>query len=129
MNLKLQGGNKFAIYRYLLEKLGPDIPSQGVSAEEMLKVFAVTYAKVKNTHLIILDEIDYLIKNTKDTGVIYDLTRLNEFEPGSPCNIKMVIFIARSKEFYEKLDHAELTRLEEYLWNFLNIHLNKSVIY
>jgi cell division control protein 6 len=111
VNLKLQGGNKFAIYRYLLEKLGPDIPSQGVSAEEMLRYLLRYLRESKKYALIILDEIDYLIKNTKDTGVIYDLTRLNEFEPGSPCNIKMVIFIARSKEFYGKLDHAELSSL------------------
>lgn len=111
VNLKLQGGNKYAIYRYLLEKLGPDIPSQGVSAEEMLRYLLRYLRESKKYALIILDEIDYLIKNTKDAGVIYDLTRLNEFEPGAPCNIKMVIFIARSKEFYEKLDPAELSSL------------------
>ena len=35
VNLKLQGGNKFAIYRFLLEKIAPDLPSQGLSAEEI----------------------------------------------------------------------------------------------
>jgi cell division control protein 6 len=58
-----------------------------------------------------MDEIDYLIKTSKDTGIIYDLTRLNEFEPDKPCNVKGVIFIARSTEFYSKLDPAELSTL------------------
>jgi cell division control protein 6 len=61
--------------------------------------------------LIILDEIDYLIKIAKDSGIIYDLTRLNEFDPDNPCNIKGVIFIARSTEFYSRLDQAELSTL------------------
>ena len=35
INLKLQGGNKFAIYRFLLERIAPTLPAQGLSAEEM----------------------------------------------------------------------------------------------
>jgi cell division control protein 6 len=58
-----------------------------------------------------MDEIDYLIKSSKETGIIYDLTRLNEYEPEKPCNAKGVIFIARSTEFYSKLDAAELSTL------------------
>jgi archaeal cell division control protein 6 len=52
-----------------------------------------------------------LIKITKDSGIVYDLTRLNEFDPENPCYIKGVIFIARSTEFYSKLDQAELSSL------------------
>src|SRR5205085_12103176 len=37
VNLKLQGGNKYAIYRLLLERLAPELPAQGLSAEEMLR--------------------------------------------------------------------------------------------
>jgi cell division control protein 6 len=59
-----------------------------------------------------LDEIDYLIKISKESsGIIYDLTRLNEFDPEKPCNVKGVIFIARSTDFYSRLDHAELSTL------------------
>ncbi|MGI0037376.1 MAG: Cdc6/Cdc18 family protein, partial [Nitrososphaera sp.] len=65
----------------------------------------------KEFALIIMDEIDYLIKTSKDSSIIYDLTRLNEFEPDKPCNIKGVVFIARSTEFYSRLDPAELSTL------------------
>jgi cell division control protein 6 len=58
-----------------------------------------------------MDEIDYLVKISKDTGIIYDLSRLNEFEPDKPCNVKGIIFIARSTEFYNRLDPAELSTL------------------
>jgi cell division control protein 6 len=111
INLKLQGGNKFAIYRFLLEKIAPELPAQGLSAEEMLRYLLRYLRENKQYALIVMDEIDYLIKTSKDTGIIYDLTRLNEFEPDKPCNIKGVIFIARSTEFYSRLDPAELSTL------------------
>jgi Cdc6-like AAA superfamily ATPase len=109
--LKLQGGNKYAIYRLLLERIAPELPAQGLSAEEMLR-YLLRYLRENNQYaLIIMDEIDYLVKTSKDSNLIYDLTRLNEFEPNKPCNVKGVIFIARSTEFYSKLDAAELSTL------------------
>ena len=111
VNLKLQGGNKYAIYRFILEKIAPELPAQGLSAEEMLRFLLRYLIENKTFAFIVLDEIDYLIKITKDSGIIYDLTRLNEFDPESPCHVKGVIFIARSTDFYSKLDQAELSSL------------------
>ena len=111
VNLKLQGGNKYAIYRFILEKIAPELPAQGLSAEEMLRFLLRYLNENKIFAFIVLDEIDYLIKITKDSGIIYDLTRLNEFDPESPCNVKGVVFVARSTEFYSKLDQAELSSL------------------
>jgi cell division control protein 6 len=111
INLKLQGGNKYAIYRFILEKIAPELPAQGLSAEEMLRYLLRYLVENKTFAFIILDEIDYLIKITKDSGIVYDLTRLNEFDPENPCYVKGVIFIARSTEFYSRLDQAELSSL------------------
>ncbi len=111
VNLKLQGGNKYAIYRFLLERIAPTLPAQGLSAEEMLRYLLQYLRENKEYALIVMDEIDYSVKTSKDSSIIYDLTRLNEFEPGKPCNIKGVIFIARSTEFYNRLDPAELSTL------------------
>ncbi len=112
VNLKLQGGNKYTIYRLLLERIAPELPAQGMSAEEMLR-YLLRYLRENRIYvIIILDEIDYLIKTSKESsGIIYDLTRLNEFDPEKPCNVKGVIFIARSTDFYARLDHAELSTL------------------
>ncbi|HEX2170244.1 MAG TPA: AAA family ATPase [Nitrososphaera sp.] len=111
INMKLQGGNKFAIYRFLLERIAPELPAQGLSAEEMLR-YLLQYLRQNNQYaLIVIDEIDYLVKSSKDGGIIYDLTRLNEYELDQPCYVKGVIFIARSMEFYTKLDAAELSTL------------------
>ena len=111
INLKLQGGNKFAVYRLLLERIAPELPAQGLSAEEMLRYLLQYLRQNRQYAFIIMDEIDYLIETNKETGIIYDLTRLNEYEPNKPCNIKGVVFIARSMEFYGKLDPAELSTL------------------
>ncbi|HEY7110947.1 MAG TPA: AAA family ATPase [Nitrososphaeraceae archaeon] len=111
INLKLQGGNKYAIYRFLLEKIAPELPAQGLSAEEMLR-YLLSYLRENKIYvLIILDEIDYLIRSSKDSSIIYDFTRLNEFDLTQHCNVLGVIFIARSTEFYNKIDQAELSTL------------------
>jgi cell division control protein 6 len=111
VNLKLQGGSRVVLYRYLLESAAPEVYSPGLSAEEMLRIMLRQLRENRRYLLISLDEIDYFIRSTKDTSVVYDLTRLNEIEPGKSCNVLGVIFTARSREFHEKLDPAELSTL------------------
>ncbi len=125
INLKLQGGNKYAIYKYLLSCIAPELPAQGLSAEEMLRQM-LDYLIINNVYsIVILDEIDYLIKISKEIGIIYDLTRLNEFDPFNKCNVKGVIFIARSTEFYEKLDEAELSSMGRAYIEFPNYTIDQ----
>ena len=52
INLKLQGGNKYAIYRFLLEKIAPELPAQGLSAEEMLR-YLLSYLRENKTYVLI----------------------------------------------------------------------------
>ncbi|TLX68711.1 MAG: hypothetical protein E6L03_02890 [Thaumarchaeota archaeon] len=111
INLKLQGGNKYAVYRFLLEKIAPELPSQGLSAEEMLRYLLSYLYENKLYILIILDEIEFLLRSSKDSGIIYDFTRLNEFDLSRHCNVIGVIFIARSTEFHDKIDSSELSTL------------------
>jgi cell division control protein 6 len=126
INLKLQGGNKYAIYKYLLSCIAPELPAQGLSAEEMLRQM-LDYLITNNMYsIVILDEIDYLIKISKEIGIIYDLTRLNEFDPSKKCNVKGVIFIARSTEFYDKLDEAELSSMGRAYIEFPNYTIEQT---
>lgn len=111
INLKLQGGNKYAVYRFLLEKIAPELPSQGLSAEEMLRYLLTYLTENKLYTLIILDEIEFLLRSNKDSGIIYDFTRLNEFDLSKHCNVIGVVFIARSTDFHDKLDSSELSTL------------------
>ena len=111
INLKLQGGNKYAVYRFLLEKIAPELPSQGLSAEEMLRYLLSYLTENKLYTLIILDEIEFLLRSNKDSGIIYDFTRLNEFDLSKHCNVIGVVFIARSTDFHDKIDSSELSTL------------------
>ncbi|MGI0022667.1 MAG: Cdc6/Cdc18 family protein [Nitrososphaeraceae archaeon] len=111
INLKLQGGNKYAVYRFLLEKIAPELPSQGLSAEEMLRYLLSYLTENKIYTLIILDEIEFLLRSNKDSGIIYDFTRLNEFDLSKHCNVIGVVFIARSTDFHDKIDSSELSTL------------------
>ena len=111
INLKLQGGNKYAVYRFLLEKIAPELPSQGLSAEEMLRYLLSYLTENKLYIMIILDEIEFLLRSNKDSGIIYDFTRLNEFDLSKHCNVIGVIFIARSTDFHDKIDSSELSTL------------------
>ena len=111
INLKLQGGNKYAVYRFLLEKIAPELPSQGLSAEEMLRYLLSYLYENKLYTLIILDEIEFLLRSNKDSGIIYDFTRLNESDLSKHCNVIGVIFIARSTDFHDKIDSSELSTL------------------
>jgi len=111
INLKLQGGNKYAVYRFLLEKIAPELPSQGLSAEEMLRYLLSYLTENKLYILIILDEIEFLLRSNKDSGMIYDFTRLNEFDLSKHCNVIGVVFIARSTDFHDKIDSSELSTL------------------
>jgi cell division control protein 6 len=61
--------------------------------------------------LIILDEIEFLLRSNKDSGIIYDFTRLNEFDLSKHCNVIGVVFIARSTDFHDKIDSSELSTL------------------
>lgn len=111
INLKLQGGNKYAVYRFLLEKIAPELPSQGLSAEEMLRYLLSYLTDNKLYTLIILDEIEFLLRSNKDSGIIYDFTRLNEFDLSKHCNVIGVVFIARSTDFHDKIESSELSTL------------------
>ncbi|MGQ9515436.1 MAG: AAA family ATPase [Thermoproteota archaeon] len=98
VNLKLQGGSRVVLYRYLVEKATPEIYSGSMSAEELIRSLLNHLMKTKTHLLITVDEIDYFIKHTKE-HIVYGLTRLNELNPGEACNVLGVIFIARGKGF------------------------------
>jgi cell division control protein 6 len=60
--------------------------------------------------IVLVDELDYLVKNGKDS-VVYSLTRLSEALPEVHCNVIGLIFAGRSIDYGELLDRAELSSL------------------
>lgn len=112
VNLKLHGSSRVLLYRYLVQRAAPEVYSTSLGAEELLLQLINQLQAKKEYAILILDEIDYFLKHTKEPHTIYDLTRLDEFlRPGESSGIIGMIFTARSREFYRELDQAELSTL------------------
>jgi len=112
MNLKLHGGSRVILYRYLVQQSVPALYSTSLGADELLLQLA-RYLKDQHKFLLItLDEIDYFLRHAREPRVVYDLTRFDELtRPGDPCGILGILFIARTKEYYVLLDPPEVSTL------------------
>ncbi len=112
VNLRLLGGSRVVLYRNIVQQAAPEVYSTSLSAEELLYQLVKQLKEAKKYIIFTLDEIDYFLNLAKDSRIIYDLTRLDEIAgPGEPCGLLGLIFTARSKDFYKKLDEAELSSL------------------
>ena len=110
MNCQLEASNRFTFYVNLLEKISPEIATRGVSPEEMLRRLIDYLNQTKNYLLISVDDIDYFCKRCKEP-LVYDLTRLNELNPGEPCPVIGVVFTAKDMSFHRTLEPAETSTL------------------
>jgi len=117
VNLKLQGGSRVVLYRYLVEKASPEVYSGSMSAEELIRGLANSLVRNRKYLLITVDEIDYFIKHTKE-HLVYDLTRINELSPGEASAVVGVIFIAKGKDYHSYLEEAEISTLGRYSIDF-----------
>jgi cell division control protein 6 len=110
VNGKVDGANRYTLYRRILDDACPSISSRGLSPEDML-VQMVKQLRRENRYVIItFDEVDYFCRHSKE-HVVYDMTRLNETSPGEPCNVLGVLFIARDSSYRNLLDPAEISTL------------------
>ncbi len=75
--LKRVADTEYRLIAQLAHFFGKAIPSTGLPTDEVYKIFYESVEKEKGIVLVILDEIDQLIKRTGD-DVLYNLTRINE---------------------------------------------------
>ncbi len=74
--LKKVADTEYRIILEILKQLGKEMPSTGVSTNELYKeLYSVLDAK-KRTLILVLDEIDTMIKKAGDE-ILYNLTRIN----------------------------------------------------
>jgi len=118
INLKLETGTKFLFYKRILEKIEPAAVSRSLSAEELLYILLKILSEKDSKLILIIDEIDFYMKSSKDTSIIYDLTRLNEIELGGSCPILSILMISRDPVWKRKMDKAELSSLGRLIVNF-----------
>ena len=102
-----------------VRQAAPEAYSSSLSSEELLYTL-IKYLKDGRKYLLLtLDEIDYYVKHTEDSSVLYEISRLEEFlEPGETTNVLGVTFIARGREFHKLLDEGILSSLGRIVLEF-----------
>jgi len=102
-------GTEYRIFVTLCASLGVYVPFTGLSVGEVFDRFRITLDSHKVVFLIILDEIDALVKMRGDS-LLYELTRINETLRHSKVSL---IGISNDLKFKEFLDPRVLSSLSE----------------
>lgn len=110
VNLRLEGSSRFMAFKSMVERVAFEAVSRSLSPDEVLKQFIETLKARKLMALIIVDEVDFHVRRSKET-VVYDLTRLHELTLGESPNVLGTIFIARDPDWVNLLDPAERSTL------------------
>ncbi|MBU1201009.1 MAG: ORC1-type DNA replication protein [Nanoarchaeota archaeon] len=111
LNCKLKkiADTEYRLIAELARHFGKAIPSTGLPTDEVYNLFFKALDEKKKTVLIILDEIDQLVKKTGDE-LIYNLTRINSELKNSKVTI---IGISNVLTFVNTLDPRVKSSLSE----------------
>ncbi len=77
VNCKLDTDTVYGLFTCLAREVGVDLPSTGLSTDDVSGTFFSSLDKEKQLFFIILDEIDHLVKKAGD-DFLYKITRQNE---------------------------------------------------
>lgn len=90
----------------VLTHFDPRFPDRGFSVQEMLQVIR-THLQRKEAHLLlVLDEVDALLKKEGST-LIYDLTRFNDEAVRAPTPVSVIMI--SQKDVFSELEPAALS--------------------
>jgi cell division control protein 6 len=74
--LKKVADTEYRLVAQLTREFGKEIPPTGLPTDEVYNIFLKTLDEEKRTVILVLDEIDQLVKKAGDE-IIYNLTRIN----------------------------------------------------
>lgn len=111
LNCKLKriADTEYRLVAQLTKELGKELPFTGLPTEEIYKVFLKLISEKEQIIIIILDEIDQLIKKAGD-DILYNLTRINSELKKSQISI---IGISNDLTFRDNLDPRVKSSLSE----------------
>lgn len=107
--LKRVADTEYRLIAQLAREFGKEIPSTGLPTDEVYKVFFNAVEKEDKLILLVLDEIDQLVKKTGD-GVLYNLTRCNEDLENSQITL---VGLSNDMVFIDHLDPRVKSSLSE----------------
>jgi len=107
--LKKIADTEYRLIAQLTREFGKEIPSTGLPTDEVYRIFFNTIDESKKVLIIVLDEIDQLIKRTGDE-ILYNLTRINADLKNAQMSI---IGISNDLTFTDALDPRVKSSLSE----------------
>jgi len=107
--LKKVADTEYRLIAQIARELGQEIPITGLPTEEVYKILFNLINKQNSLFLLVLDEIDQLVKKTGDE-ILYNLTRMNAELETSQISI---IGISNDLFFRDNLDPRVISSLSE----------------
>ena len=107
--LKKVTDTEYRLIAQLSRELGKEIPATGLPTDEVYKIFFNTIDCEKQLIMLVLDEIDELVKKTGDE-ILYNLTRINSELKNSQLTL---IGISNDILFTDHLDPRVKSSLSE----------------
>lgn len=109
VNCRLAGTN-YRVLAELCRAVGAEVPFTGVAVGELLDRFREALGHTNSPLLVVLDEIDALVRRQEDDVLLYELTRVNETLKRSWVSL---IGVSNDLHFKEFLDPRVLSSLSE----------------
>jgi len=107
-NCRLEGTG-YRVLAKIAEGLGTQVPFTGLATGEVLSRLIATLKQRPTNLLMILDEVDILVKATGD-DLLYELSRMGEYLPNSKITL---VAISNDLSFKDYLDPRVLSTLSE----------------
>ena len=107
--LKRVADTEYRLIAQISRQLGQEIPPTGLPTDEVYKIFVRLVEKEKMLLLLVLDEIDEIVKNTGDK-ILYNLTRLNAELENSEISI---VGVSNDLMFIDQVDPRVKSSLSE----------------
>jgi len=107
--IKKVADTEYRLIAQFVRELGREIPPTGLPTDEVYNIFYKVLEENKYNILLVLDEIDYLVKKTGDE-VLYNLTRINTELKNSQLSI---IGISNNVVFINSLEPRVKSSLSE----------------
>jgi cell division control protein 6 len=104
-------GTEYRIFANISQSIGLIIPFTGLAVGEVFDRFRTGLDSSRTLFIVVLDEIDALIKNRGD-GLLYELTRINETLNKSRVSIIGISNDLRLKEFLDPRVFSSLSEEE-----------------
>ena len=106
--LKRAADTEYRLIAALAQQLGRDVPPTGLPTEEVYKTFLSALEERGGVVILVLDEIDVLVKKAGD-DILYNLTRINQEINNAKITIVGISNDVRCSEYFDSRVKSSLS--------------------